>query len=155
MIQAKGEKSFVASGVPLTPRPVSPAFELGARLVTAGALLLWVLALALLGLIQQNVSYTVCSGSLLSLPPPSIHWPPEGQNLGLIDLEHRVTLLAVAASIVGGFLLLYANRTRGTLLRVGLLLAATVGSLLLAAVLWLIVHYMALSDQVGALAHCL
>ena len=119
------------------------------------ALLLWVAALVLLAAIDQSVTYTVCAGPLLHLPPPTVHWPPQGQNLGLLDLQHTVTLVAVAITIIGAFSVLHANPQINALRRTAWLLASIGGSLMAAALLWLAVQYHVLNANIDALAHCL
>jgi hypothetical protein len=119
------------------------------------ALMLWVAALVLLAAIDQSVTYTVCAGSLLQLPPPAVHWPPQGQNLELIDLQHTVTLVAVAISIIGAFSVLHANPQINALRRTGWLLASIAGSFTVAALLWLAVQYHVLHANIDALARCL
>ncbi len=127
----------------------------GARAVCILALLLWVLALVLLVMVQQAVSYRVCEGTLLQLPPPTVHWPPEGEHLELLDAQHGATLVAIATSILGVFLVLYAMPEKGAFSRTGWLLATVFGSLTAGAVLWLVVQYHVLHAQFDALARCL
>ena len=127
----------------------------GARLTWAIALLLWVAALVLLALVYQEVTYVVCDGPLLHLPPPTVHWPPQGKNVQLIDLQHQFTIWAAGISMIGAFLALYTEPAMGVIQRTRLLVGSVFGALILAAFLWLLVEQHVIHAHVDALARCL
>jgi hypothetical protein len=106
-------------------------------------------------LIQQQVSYTVCDGTLLQLPPPAVHWPPQGHHTELLGLEQRLAAFATGVSVLSVFLLLYARPDLRTLHRAGLLLASLAGSLLLSGLLWLVVQHHVLGATLSAFGSCL
>jgi len=121
----------------------------------AVAVLLWIIALLLVVVISQTISYTVCDTTLLHLPPPAVHWPPEGHNTGLLSVQHTVTLIAVAVSILGAGATLAMAPGLDTRQRIrGLLMTVTV-SLVTAGVLWLLVERFDVGARLNALAGCL
>jgi hypothetical protein len=130
-------------------------FLQGARGICSLAGLLWIAALIALFLVHQSVSYTVCGGTLLQLPPPPVHWPPQGHNLGLLSLLHQLTLASVGATVIGVFLVLYATPEIDPFRRAGWLVITIVGSLMLAALLWMVGEYYSVTEQIDALGRCL
>ncbi len=131
------------------------AFRRTARCLCAAAVLLWSTALLLVVDISQTVSYTVCDSTLLHFPPPAVHWPPEGHNIGLLSVQHTVTLLAVAASILGAFATLAMAPELNSRQRIRGLLLTVAGSLVTAGVLWLLVERFDVGARLDALAGCL
>jgi hypothetical protein len=127
-------------------------FALGATLVAA---LLWIAALSVVWLIQSQVTYTVCDGTLLQLPPPGVHWPPQGHHTELLGLEQHLAAFATGVGVLATFLLLYARPDLSTGRRTLVLLGSLVGSLILAGFLWVIVEHHVLSATMSAFGHCL
>lgn len=127
-------------------------FALGATLAAA---LLWVAAVVVLWLIQTEVTYSVCDGTLLQLPPPAVHWPPQGHHTELLDLEQHLAAFATGVSVLGTFLLLYARPDMGTIPRTLMLLGSLIGSLVLWGFLWLLVEHHVLSATMSAFGQCL
>lgn len=121
----------------------------------AVAVLLWIIALLLVVVISQTISYTVCDTTLLHLPPPAVHWPPEGHNIGLLGVQHTVTLTAVAVTILGAFTTLAMAPDLNARQRIRGLLMTVAGSLVAAGVLWLLVERFDLGARLNALAGCL
>lgn len=133
---------------------VDTVHRLGWTVLGAGALL-WAVNLILLGMIQQDVSYTVCAGPLLHIPPGTLHWPPQGHNLYLVDWHHAASLAAIGGTVVGTFLILQGSPGVAVRQRLMTLLGSIAVSLLGAAVLWLAVQYDLVSAHVQALVGCL
>lgn len=133
------------------PRPI----ETGGRILCAIALLLWLAALILLALVIENVTYTVCQGTLLQLPPPPVHWPPQGHNLQLIDLQRGTTLAAAGVSILGVFTLLFGRPDLSVMWRTAWLVMTVLGSVLAIVILYLVVQEHVLHANIDALARCL
>jgi hypothetical protein len=123
--------------------------------VTLVAGLLWIATVVAVWLIQTEVSYTVCDGPLLQLPPPTVHWPPQGHHTELLGMEQRLAGFATGASVLGVFLLLYARPDLRTLHRAGLLIGSLIGSLLLSGLLWLVVQHHVLGATLSAFGSCL
>lgn len=119
------------------------------------AVLLWSIALLLVVVISQTISYTVCDGTLLHLPPPAVHWPPEGHNIGLLGVQHTVMLIAVAVSILAAFTTLTIAPDLNARQRIRGLLVTLAGSLVAAGVLWLLVERFDVGARLDALAGCL
>ncbi len=130
-------------------------FRRTARGLCAAAVLLWCIALLLVVVISQSISYTVCDSTLLRLPPPAVHWPPEGHNIGLLAVQHAVTLIAVAISILGAFATLAMAPDLNARQRIRGLLMTVAGSLVAAGVLWLLVERFDVGARLNALAGCL
>lgn len=130
-------------------------FRRTARALSAVAVLLWIIALLLVMAISQTISYTVCDGTLLHLPPPAVHWPPEGHNIGLISVQHAVMLIAVAVSILGAFFTQAMAPDLSSRERIRGLMIAVAGSLVSAGVLWLLVERFDVGARLDALAGCL
>lgn len=126
-----------------------------AQSVLGLAALLWAANLVLLYLIGQEVTFTVCDGPLLHIPPGSFHWPPRAHNLYLVGLHHTALLSAMGATIIGAFLLLHSSPTVPTRQRLLTLSGCIGASLLAAAVLWLAVQYDLINAHVQALVGCL
>jgi len=133
----------------------APPMNAISRTVCISALVLWVAALVFLGLVIENVTYTICDGPLLHIPPGTIHWPPSGQNLELLTMEHDLTLAAVVVSISAAFLTLFASPRVRVMRRVWWFIGTTVGSCLIGIVLWLINEAHVLHAHVDALVQCL
>lgn len=123
--------------------------------VTLLAALLWIATVIAVWLIQTEVTYTVCDGPLLQLPPPAVHWPPQGHHTDLLGLEQRLAGFATGASVLSVFLLLYARPDLRTLHRAGLLMGSLFGSLLLSGLLWLVVQHHVLGATISAFGSCL
>jgi hypothetical protein len=123
--------------------------------VCLGAVVLWIANLVVLNQIEQNLTYTVCSGTILQLPPPSVHWPPQGHHLGLLQTEHILELVAIGASIVGVFLLLYTLPAIPTRQRTGWLISTIVASLVGWALLQLATEHAILNAYLNAFGRCL
>jgi hypothetical protein len=129
-------------------------FYRGAQAICSLAGLFWVASLAALVLVYQNVTYTLCSGTILQIPPPSVHWPPQGHNLWYVDLLHRLTLVSVGVTVIGVFLVLYVSPHIDPFRRAGWLIATIVGTLMLAALFWLTGEYHSLRAHIDAIGNC-
>jgi hypothetical protein len=123
--------------------------------VTLAAALLWIATVVTVWLIQTEVTYSVCDGPLLQLPPPAVHWPPQGHHTELIGLEQRLAAFATGVSVLSTFLLLYARPDLRTFRRTLLLLGSLIGSLVLSGFLWLVVQHHVLGATLSAFGHCL
>lgn len=123
--------------------------------VTLIAALLWIATVVAVWLIQTEVTYTVCDGALLQLPPPAVHWPPQGHHTDLLGVEQRLAALATGVSVLSVFLLLYARPDLKTLHRAGILVGSLVGSLLLSGLLWLVIQHHVLQATLSAFGRCL
>ncbi|GAC1473415.1 MAG: hypothetical protein PVSMB7_27360 [Chloroflexota bacterium] len=130
-------------------------FLLGARAICSLAGLCWVAALIALALVYAMVSYSLCSGTILQFPPPTVHWPPEGHNLQFVDLLHSLTAVAMGMTIIGVFLVLYASPERGAYDRTRWFLATVAGTLVMGALFWLAGEYHSLRAHLDALGNCL
>lgn len=131
------------------------AFRRTAQGLCALAVVLWSIALLLVVVISRTISYTVCDSTLLHFPPPAVHWPPEGHNIGLLGVQHTVTLIAVAVSILGASATLAIAPELNARQQIrGLLMTVTV-SLVAAVVLWLLVERFDVGARLNALAGCL
>jgi hypothetical protein len=119
------------------------------------AALLWAAAVVVLWLIQTEVTYSVCDGTLLQLPPPAVHWPPQGHHTELLGLEQRLAAFATGISVLGTFLVMYARPDLGTVSRTLILLGSLIGSLALWGFLWLLVQHHVLSATMSAFGNCL
>lgn len=119
------------------------------------AVVLWIISLLLVVVISQTISYTVCDGTLLHLPPPAVHWPPEGHNIVLLGVQHTLTLIAVAVSILATFGTLAVAPDLTARQRIRGLLVTVAGSLVAAGVLWLLVERFDVGARLDALAGCL
>jgi hypothetical protein len=127
-------------------------FAMGVTLVAA---LLWIAVVISVWLIQTEVTYTVCDGPLLQLPPPGVHWPPQGHHTELLGLEQRLASFATGSSVLSVFLLMYARPDLRTLHRAAVLVGSLIGSLVLSGFLWLVVQHHVLGATMSAFGHCL
>ena len=132
----------------------SATVDRGAQAVSAVAIVLWAAALLLAVLVFQQVSYSVCSGTIVRFPPPTVTWPPAGQNSGLVTVQHIVGILAAAATILGAAMMVSALKTMPTLQKSLLILLAVLASAGFYGLLWLLVEYHIVTTQLDALARC-
>lgn len=137
------------------PPGEEPNFKRAGEAMCAVAGVLWGSALVALFLVSANVSYTVCNGSLLQLPPPTVHIPPEAHGLEYLAILHGCALAAVGATVIGVFLVLYAARHLNPIRRGGWLIGSVAATLMAAGLLWLAGEYFSLNAHLQGVIHCL